>query len=129
MRQYSPIIFLFLLFAISSSYFLKPLYTSPSKAHKVIIHKSVHVNIDVHQCSALHSSVGEAEGTFSPPSSMKGFGKIKDKSNDVKEEKDAGTRTYESQSKRGVPEYNIFIRPSNGSETDWVPVGSMTIQR
>lgn len=60
--------------------------------------------------------------------SKKGFGKpietIK-----VTEEVDAGTKTYEIQSKRGVPEYNVFLRPFNGTETDWVPVGSMTIPR
>lgn len=33
------------------------------------------------------------------------------------EEKDAGTKTYESMAKRGVPEYSIFLRPLNGSET------------
>ena len=37
--------------------------------------------------------------------------------------------TYEAQQKRGVPEYNIFLRPSNGTEVEWVPVGSMTIPR
>lgn len=65
-----------------------------------------------------------------PSAPLKGFGKPKDntKDNNVVE-KDAGTRTYESQAKRGVPEYNIFMRPSNGTETDWIPVGSMTIQR
>jgi len=42
---------------------------------------------------------------------------------------DAGTRTYTSQQKRGVPEYNIFLRPTNGTEMEWVPVGSMTIPR
>ena len=40
----------------------------------------------------------------------KGFGKIKAK-DEVIEEKDAGTKTYETQAKRGVPEYNIFLRP------------------
>lgn len=45
------------------------------------------------------------------------------------EEKDAGTLTYEKQAKRGVPEYNIFLRPLNGTEAEWVPVGSMTIPR
>ena len=33
------------------------------------------------------------------------------------EEKDEGTKTYESMAKRGVPEYNIFLRPANGTET------------
>lgn len=45
------------------------------------------------------------------------------------EPKDAGTLTYESQAKRGVPEYNIFLRPANGTDTEWIPVGSMTIPR
>ena len=43
----------------------------------------------------------------------------------VESEKDAGTKTYEIQAKRGVPEYNIFLRPVNGTEVEWVPVGSM----
>jgi hypothetical protein len=56
----------------------------------------------------------------------KGFGTVKkiEKSDEVVE-KDDGTKTYESQAKRGVPEYNIFLRPKNGTEGDWVPVGSM----
>ena len=58
----------------------------------------------------------------------KGFGKAVEKKVEVVVE-DAGTRTYQSQAKRGVPEYNIFIRPRNGTETEWVPVGSMTIPR
>ena len=59
----------------------------------------------------------------------KGFGAPK-KNKEAKEEvKDAGTMTYEAQQKRGVPEYNIFLRPSNGTEVEWVPVGSMTIPR
>lgn len=56
----------------------------------------------------------------------KGFGKPKPK---VEVEKDAGTLQYEKQAGRGVPEYNIFLRPSGGSEVEWVPVGSMTIPR
>jgi len=58
----------------------------------------------------------------------KGFGKVVEKKVELVEE-DAGTRTYKSQAKRGVPEYNIFLRPCNGSEAEWVPVGSMTIPR
>ncbi len=58
----------------------------------------------------------------------KGFGTPKVKEEKV-EDKDAGTLTYESQAKRGVPEYNIFLRPTNGTEEEWVPVGSMTIPR
>ena len=58
----------------------------------------------------------------------KGFGKVKAKVDEIVE-KDDGTKTYESQAKRGVPEYNIFLRPVNGTEEEWVPVGSMTIPR
>lgn len=57
----------------------------------------------------------------------KGFGPPPKKKEE--EPKDIGTLTYEKQAKRGVPEYNIFIRPTNGSEAEWVPVGSMTIAR
>jgi len=59
----------------------------------------------------------------------KGFGTVKAKVEKEEEPKDAGTMTYESQAKRGVPEYNIFLRPTNGSEAEWTPVGSMTIPR
>jgi hypothetical protein len=64
-------------------------------------------------------------------SSAKGFGTPKKQESEVKkeEEKDVGTQTYEKQAKRGVPEYNIFMRPINGTESEWVPVGSMTIPR
>lgn len=62
-----------------------------------------------------------------PPT--KGFGKPVEKKVEQAEEPDAGTRTYQAQAKRGVPEYNIFLRPGNGTETEWVPVGSMTIPR
>lgn len=58
----------------------------------------------------------------------KGFGAAKakvDPSVAAEVEKDAGTKTYEIQAKRGVPEYNIFLRPVNGTEVEWVPVGSM----
>lgn len=60
----------------------------------------------------------------------KGFGKNKiiDKEEES-EEMSAGDRTYASQAKRGVPEYNIFIRPKGGEDEEWVPVGSMTIPR
>ena len=34
--------------------------------------------------------------------------------------KDEGTKKYERDSKRGVPEYNIFMRPANGEKEDWV---------
>ena len=59
----------------------------------------------------------------------KGFGAPKAKPIVEEAPKDTGTVTYELQSKRGVPEYSIFLRPSNGSETEWLPVGSMTIPR
>ena len=67
------------------------------------------------------------EGDTAAPVS-KGFGTVKPKV-EIEEQKDAGTMTYESQAKRGVPEYNIFLRPTNGSEAEWTPVGSMTIPR
>ena len=66
-----------------------------------------------------------------PPAS-KGFGKAKaavKSDGDEPAEISAGDRTYLSQAKRGVPEYNIFIRPKNGTDEEWVPVGSMTIPR
>ena len=63
-----------------------------------------------------------------PAPASKGFGTVKPKV-EIEEQKDAGTMTYEAQAKRGVPEYNIFLRPTNGSEAEWTPVGSMTIPR
>ena len=57
----------------------------------------------------------------------KGFGVPKQEN--ISLQKDAGTITYESQAKRGVPEYNIFLRPSNGTDEEWVAVGPMTIPR
>lgn len=75
---------------------------------------------------------GEAPSSLPPAPAAapttKGFGKPIEKKAEVIVE-DAGTRTYASQAKRGVPEYNIFLRPTNGTETEWVPVGSMTIPR
>jgi len=59
----------------------------------------------------------------------KGFGKAPQPNEDATVEKDAGTMTYEAQQKRGVPEYNIFMRTKDGNEREWVPVGSMTIPR
>lgn len=77
----------------------------------------------------LHSTPEASPPAASPPAApQKGFGKVVEKVEKV-EEIDAGTRTYTSQAKRGVPEYNVFMRPTNGSETEWVPVGSMTIPR
>ena len=66
----------------------------------------------------------------SSPPPVKGFGAPKAPAADkAAAEKDAGTKTYENMAKRGVPEYNIFLRPINGTDADWVPVGSMTIPR
>jgi hypothetical protein len=59
------------------------------------------------------------------PEKPKGFGKAKEPLTVKKEEEDVGSQTYALQAKRGVPEYNIFFRPVNGTDTDWVPVGSM----
>ena len=60
----------------------------------------------------------------------KGFGSKKTVVGEDKEvEESAGDRTYASQAKRGVPEYNIFIKTAGGGEEEWVPVGSMTIPR
>lgn len=60
----------------------------------------------------------------------KGFGSKKAVvSDDGEVEETAGDRTYASQAKRGVPEYNIFIKTAGGGEEEWVPVGSMTIPR
>jgi Family of unknown function (DUF6523) len=73
--------------------------------------------------SILYSSPEGGEPESAPKS--KGFGAAKVKKEEVEEEKDEGTKTYESQAKRGVPEYNIFLRPKNGTEAEWVPVGSM----
>lgn len=61
------------------------------------------------------------------PVKKKGFGKVVEKPK--KKEKDIGVITYEQQTARGVPEYNIFIRPVNGTDSEWVSVGSMTIPR
>lgn len=63
------------------------------------------------------------------PTRTKGFGKAKPKETKPEVEKDIGSITYDNQAKKGVPEYNIFLRPSNGTETEWIPVGSMTIPR
>lgn len=62
-----------------------------------------------------------------PVVKSKGFGKPPPKKEE--EPKDIGTQVYETQARRGIPEYNIFLRPINGTESDWIPVGSMTIPR
>jgi len=83
----------------------------------------------------LYSSPAESSEASAPVSSApaepqsKGFGTKKNPKDSEVVEKDAGTKTYESQSKRGVPEYNVWLRPLNGTEEEWVPVGSMTIPR
>ena len=79
-------------------------------------------------------SSGEAAAPAAPvaPAATKGFGKAKvvDKADgDEVVEMSAGDKTYASQAKRGVPEYNVFIRPKGGGDEEWVPVGSMTIPR
>jgi len=76
----------------------------------------------------IYSEVPQLDEPSSPKPTSKGFGSAK-KVLTPEIEKDAGTKTYESQAKRGVPEYNIFLRPTNGTEVEWVPVGSMTIPR
>lgn len=80
--------------------------------------------------SRLYLTTPPAE-TNEPPAvtQSKGFGTKKAPKETEVVEKDAGTKTYESQAKRGVPEYNIWLRPINGSDAEWVPVGSMTIPR
>lgn len=95
---------------------------------------SFHKYSSVYARSIAVTSLKSTAPTPSPiPSNdnvSKGFGKAKEVVNaDSEAEKDLGTKTYENQAKRGVPEYNIFLRPLNGTETDWVPVGSMTIPR
>ena len=79
--------------------------------------------VSIRPLTSIYSSTEDSSGS-SIEGTKKGFGKPKPKE-EVVEEKDAGTKTYEVQSKRGVPEYNIFLRPKNGSEAEWVPVGSM----
>lgn len=92
--------------------------------------------INIKRNQILYSSPSPPDITPSPPASTskpivpsKGFGAIKPRLEIVaaEEEKDAGTKTYEIQAKRGVPEYNIFLRPVNGTEQEWTPVGSMVI--
>jgi hypothetical protein len=74
----------------------------------------------------LHS---DAVDSSKPTLATKGFGKPKSASENKNIEEDIGSVTYEKQAKRGVPEYNIFLRPNNGTEVEWIPVGSMTISR
>lgn len=80
--------------------------------------------------TAVNSEVTPAAGDDTSAPATKGFGApLKKNPAQVEEPKDAGTLKYERDQKRGVPEYNIFMRPTNGTEETWVPVGSMTIPR
>lgn len=90
-------------------------------------------------CKAFSSSsftsssiVRMSEESATPPATpeppkapaSKGFGKKVEKV--VEEEvKDAGTLKYERDMKRGVPEFNIFMRPANGEKEDWVSHGAL----
>jgi hypothetical protein len=80
------------------------------------------VSIARRRAMVLHSTEGA-------DAQQKGFGSVKKDAVPVSETIDEGTKTYQIQAKRGVPEYNIFLRPANGTDTEWVPVGSMTIPR
>ena len=77
---------------------------------------------------AIYSSTGDSqqpEELVGKSSSGKGFGKEKVFEKGPEPEPEKGTKTYDLQAKRGVPEYNIFIRPTNGTDVEWIPVGSM----
>ena len=52
----------------------------------------------------------EVSDSSPAPDATKGFGKPLEKKSDEPVEKDAGTMTYEAQQRRGIPEYNIFMR-------------------
>ena len=105
---------------------------SDSSAFKPIIHKSNDIITNKLKKSFFSritlSSSNENNEIDAIKSNSKGFGTVK-KISEPEIEKDVGTKTYESQAKRGVPEYNIFLRPTNGTDNEWVPVGSMTIPR
>lgn len=80
--------------------------------------------------SAIYSSnensqVEPSEAAVEKSSSGKGFGKPKVVEKVPESEPEVGTKTYDLQAKRGVPEYNIFIRPTNSTDIEWIPVGSM----
>ena len=105
---------------ISSSRFT----VSRNTVDKVISRTLLHAEGSSDASSSSSNSIANDATT---EKNFKGFGappKPKEE-----EPKDIGTITYEKQAKRGVPEYNIFIRPVDGSEEEWVPVGSMTIPR
>lgn len=89
-----------------------------------------HTIINNHRLSTIRESkaLRQITGLFSSTPS-KGFGKAKEIIDESEEIKDTGSQTYDIQSRRGVPEYNIFLRPTNGTDGEWVPVGSMTIPR
>eukprot|EP01036_Dinobryon_divergens_P026771 gene26771-35457_t len=88
------------------------------------------LNSSRHQSShqSSHKILGSGASPDESVSKSKGFGSTK-KVEVPTIDTDIGTKTYENQAKRGVPEYNIFLRPANGTEVEWVPVGSMTIPR
>jgi len=91
---------------------------------------SVISSIIIHMSDESAATPPAAAPVSSTAPASKGFGKKVEKNVDEEVEvKDAGTLKYERDSKRGVPEYNIFMRPANGEKEDWVPVGSMTIPR
>ena len=91
------------------------------------------VSRSMHSSQLLRMSDSEAPAAPTAPAApaTKGFAKAKavEKSDEEAVEMSAGDKTYASQAKRGVPEYNIFIRPKDGGDEEWVPVGSMTIPR
>ena len=84
--------------------------------------------ISVRKHLIAYAEVGSGASPDESVSKSKGFGSTK-KVEVPTIDTDIGTKTYENQAKRGVPEYNIFLRPANGTEVEWVPVGSMTIPR
>jgi hypothetical protein len=129
----SLLVVLILSLAMTCSSFARNSHTS-SKTHQSVItsRKSHHFHRFLHYPRAFElydSSSSEAVPEKPASPAKKGFGKVPEPAPVKEAEVDAGTKTYEMQAKRGVPEYNIFIRPANGSETDWIPVGSMTIPR
>ena len=87
--------------------------------------------ISTYLSNSVGNTVSEQENvnTSDGPTKTKGFGKAPVKAAKPEKSKDIGTLTYEKQAKRGVPEYNIFLRPVNGTDVEWIPVGSMTIPR
>mmetsp|Transcript_32817 Transcript_32817/g.47375 ORF Transcript_32817/g.47375 Transcript_32817/m.47375 type:complete len:212 (-) Transcript_32817:193-828(-) len=116
--------FITLVFSISVPLVFIALVQSYSNVGNSIFRRSCFLTT-----TKIYSDVSQTSDESSlPKPTSKGFGSAK-KVAVPEVEKDAGTKTYESQAKRGVPEYNIFLRPTNGTEVEWVPVGSMTIPR